>query len=368
MPSIWMGSLLVLMSSAWALPAAAQSVVFINPGKSNEAYWVAASQAMEKAAHSLGMQLRIVYGERERLEPINIAKQLAALPAHERPDYVIFSNEYNVAVSVLNALEGSGVKALMAFSARQAQADDQLGLPRENFKDWLGSLEPKAEEAGYLTAKALIQAASKRPELKDANGKLHMFAIAGDRSTASSIARNKGMQRAVLEAGENVVLSQVVYGEWREAKAYEQAKVLFKRYPQARLVWSGNDQMAFGAMQAWREQGGQPGKDALFSGVNTSAKAFAKLRSGELTALAGGHFLAGAWSMVMLYDYHHGKDFIDEGLELKRNMFLVFDAKSSTQFERQVGNASAPLDFRIYSKHLNPAIPKYDFDLAKMLR
>lgn len=346
----------------------AQSVVFINPGRSDEGYWLAASNAMHKAAISLDMQLQVIYAERNRLEPIAIAQSLVQRPPAERPDYVIFSNDYGVAPSVLRALEGSGIKVFMAFSGAQSDLREQTGRPRERFKSWLGSLEPNAEDGGYLTAKALIQAAVQKPEFKDAQGKLQLLVIAGDRSTTSSIARNRGMRKAVSEADGQVTLAQEVYGEWRRDKAQEQAEVLYKRYPQARLVWSGNDLMAFGAMQSWQKQGGTPGKDALFSAVNTSGEAFEKLRNGQLTALAGGHFLAGAWSMVMLYDYHHGVDFISEGLELQRPMFTLFDARSSMQFEKRFNSPSGALNFRAFSKHLNPKLRIYDFDLEKLLR
>lgn len=284
---------------AWHSLAAAQSVVFLNPGKSDEAFWVAASHAMHKAADSLGMQLQVLYGERNRLAPIAMAQQVAQRPQAERPDYVIFSNEYGVAPSVLRALDGSGIRVLMAFSGAQSERRDQTGYPRERFAFWLGSLEPNAEDAGYLTAKALIAAGRQKPALWDAQGVLPLLVIAGDRSTPSSIARNRGMRKAVQEAGAQVQLLQQVYGEWRADKAQVQAEVLYQRYPQSRLVWSGNDLMAFGAMQSWQARGGKPGQDALFSGINTSAQAFGALRNGQLTALAGGHFLAGAWAMVM---------------------------------------------------------------------
>lgn len=362
----WLG-----WAAAWASfhsLALAQSVVFINPGKSDEAYWVAASNAMHKAADSLGMQLQVLYGERDRLKPIAIAESLVQRPQADRADYVIISNEYAVAPSVLRVLDGSGMKVFMAFSGAQTDLRAQMGLPRERFKSWLGSLEPNAEDAGYLTAKALIEAGRKRPELHDSQSKLQILMIAGDRSTTSSIARNRGFYKAVNEAGGRVIVRQEVYGEWRRDKAQAQAEVLYQRYPQARLIWSGNDLMAFGAMHVWRMRGGTPGKDALFSGVNSSAEAFEKLRGGQLTALAGGHFLAGAWSMVMLYDYHHGVDFMNEGLELQRPMFTLFDARSSRQFEKNFGPTAQALNFRIFSKHLNPKLRTYDFNLEKLLR
>ena len=54
------------MVHSWVM---AQSVVFINPGKTDEAYWVAAAQSMQQAARSLGMQLQVIYTERDRLRP-----------------------------------------------------------------------------------------------------------------------------------------------------------------------------------------------------------------------------------------------------------------------------------------------------------
>ena len=282
---------------------------------------------------------------------------------------MIFSNEYSVAPSILRELDGSGIKVFMAFSGIQDDLRDQVGVPRERFPFWLGSLGSNAEDAGYLTARALIQAAAKKPQWRDANSKWQMLAIAGNRSTPSSIARNRGMRKAVLEAAGQVELMQEVYAEWRQDKAQEQAHVLFKRYPQARLVWAGTDLMAFGAMEAWAQQGGRPGKDALFSGINTSRAAFEKLRSGELTALAGGHFLVGAWAMVMLFDYHHGVDFASEGLESEVSTFKLFDKSSSRQFEKRFGSQNtATLSFKSFSKRLNPKLRSYDFDIDKLLR
>ncbi len=363
-PRLWVATVCLLTGGL----VQAQSVVFINPGMSDEIFWISATDAMRKAADSLGMRLSVVTVERDRLKPMELAQALAQLPAQERPDYLLFSNEYSVAPSVLKALEGSGIKAFMAFSGIHEDLRPQVGLPRARFPFWLGSLESNAEDAGYRTAKTLIAEAQKHPEWRDEQGQWQMLAIAGDRSTPVSITRNQGLLKAVSEAGGAVKLMQLVYGEWRQDKAQQQAAGLFRRYPQARMVWSGNDVMALGAMQAWEEQGGVPGTDAVFSGINTSAQALEKLRKGQLTAMAGGHFLAGAWSMVMLFDYHHGVDFADEGLEQKRPMFMLFDVSNSKRFEQRLGAGSmVSLDFRQFSKYLNPHLKRYDFDIHRLL-
>ena len=60
-------------------------------------------------------------------------------------------------------------------------------------------------------------------------------------------------------------------GDWGMQRAYEQAQQLLVRYPQTRLIWSANDQMAFGAMRAVEEAGGKPGETVLFSALNNSS-------------------------------------------------------------------------------------------------
>jgi ABC-type amino acid transport substrate-binding protein len=66
--------------------------------------------------------------------------------------------------------------------------------------------------------------------------------------------------------------------------------------------------MAFGAMRAFAEAGKVPGKDALFSAVNTSSEALQAVIDGRLSALVGGHFTLGGWALVELHDYDQGVD------------------------------------------------------------
>lgn len=358
----------LLCWGGWCLVASAQSVVFINPGKSNEAYWVAVTQVMQQAARSLGMQLEVIYAERNRLLPMELAKEVALRPARTKPQYLVITNDYSTAPEMLRTLEGAGIPVFMAFSGVQGDLRAQTGRPRERYPFWLGSLEPRGEDAGYLTARALIDKARTQPQLRGADGKWHFMAVAGDRSTTVSVARNNGMRRAVQEASD-VVFTQEVYGEWRRDRAQEQAKVLYKRYPDAKLVWAGSDQMAFGAMEAWRQQGGTPGKDALFSGINTSQEALDARKRGELTALAGGHFMAGAWALVMLYDHSKGVDFApSEGVELEYPMFMLLDESNIPAFESRFVQVQTRVDFKTFSKFHNPKIKKYDFDIGRLLR
>lgn len=350
------------------LSAAAFSVVFINPGKSDEVYWLTAARAMEAAAKSLDVRLEVRFAERDHPRALEIAREIAGRPVAQRPDYAIITNDYATGPELLRVLDAAGIKTFLAYSGIASAAERAVtGKPRERYSGWLGSLEPRAEDAGYLTAQALI-AQGRSSNAQAADGKLHLIALAGDRSTPSSISRNEGMRRAVAEA-RDVLLDQEVYAAWNRDKAAEQSEWLFQRYPAARLVWAGNDLMAFGAMQSWEKRGGKPGTDAWFSGVNTSSEAMQAVRSGRLTALAGGHFIAGAWALVLIYDHEHGRDFADEGIELNRPMFTLFSDTDAERFSARFGDLRFDrVDFRRFSKVLNPKLKRYDFSFQQLLR
>lgn len=364
---MWTALGMLLLGFGAGSPAHALSVTFINPGMVGEAYWLAASQAMDKAARSLGMELEVLHAGRDPVRAVELARGLAARPPAQRPAYLVLTNDYGAAPDMLNALDEAGILVVMAFSSVHGVQREQTGEPRTRHPFWLGSLTPDMDEAGYLTARRLIARARAADAGVDAKGMLQLLVICGDRSTPSSLARLEGMQRAVREDG-RVTLLQTVYADWGREKAREQALWLFRRYPQAWLVWSANDQIAFGAMDAARALGHEPGKTAWFSGINTSAEAFASLRRGDMAALAGGHFMVGAWALVMIYDHAHGADFLDEGLEITRPMVIMFDPDLADRFTRRVADPSAVIDFRRYSKALNPRLRRYSFDLRALLR
>jgi ABC-type sugar transport system substrate-binding protein len=345
--------------------ARAQSVAFINPGKSDEAYWVTATQGMQAAARSLGMTFEVQFAQREPLKTFEIAREMVARPRGKRPEYIMISDDAAVADQLLKVIDAAGVKSFLAYSSIPADQRVDVGSPRGKYKGWLGSLEPLAEDAGYLTAHALIER-GKREKAFGPDGKLHMLSIAGDHTTSSSIKRNQGMHRGVAE-DPLVIIDGEVYAEWTRETSFEQAGWLYRRYPDAKLVWAGNDLMALGAMAAWERRGGRPGVDAWFSGINTSTEALEAIKSGRLTSLAGGHFIVGAWALVMIYDYAHGRDFADEGLELQRPMFAEFTPQLADRYLERFGSGFDGVDFTRYSKAKNPQIKRYNFGFMQLL-
>ncbi|WP_157719103.1 ABC transporter substrate-binding protein [Halopseudomonas salegens] len=362
-----MHRLLVLLGCLLALPlSAAPSVVFINPGKADEPFWRDAADAMQLAADSLGMQLEVLYAERDYLAQISLTREVAERAAELQPDYMVIAADKRTLPQQLSLIQAAGIKTLSAYNAVQGDERPLVGYPREHFTHWLGSVVPRAEDAGVLTARALMAEAEQRGWLS-AEQTLDVIAISGDRSTDSSVRRNQGMLDA-FAARPQVRVRQVVHGDWQRDKAAQQALHLFRRYPDVRAIWTGSDLMAFGAMQALREQGVEPGRDMLYSAVNASEQGMQKVIDGQLTALAGGHHMAGAWALVMLYDYHHGVDFADsEGTELVQPMFTLFTPQLAQRYIALLQPGAAPTDFCTFSKACNPQRDDYDFTIGTWL-
>src|SRR6516164_6030167 len=90
-------------------------------------------------------------------------------------EYIVVTDDYSVADRLLAIIDPVGVKTFLAYSSIPVDQRGGIGSPRGKYKGWLGSLEPQAEDAGYLTARALIER-GKRERAFGPDGKLHMLA------------------------------------------------------------------------------------------------------------------------------------------------------------------------------------------------
>jgi ABC-type sugar transport system substrate-binding protein len=349
---------LALLSAVFACAARAESVLFLNPGATQETFWVSYSQFMQVAARDLHIDLKILYAQRN--PELTLAQARLALQGPNRPDYLMFVNEQYVAPQILRMAQGSGVKLFIVNAALTPNQHSLLGDRAER----IGSLVPNDEEGGYLMMKELIRL---HPPVAPGEV-IEALAFSGLKITPSAQLREHGMQRALAEHPQ-VRLRQLVYSGWRQDRAYEQARLLFARYPKVSLVWSANDEMAFGAMRAYSETGKIPGKDALFSAVNTSPAALRAVIDGRLSALLGGHFTLGGWALVEVHDYDQGVNLdLYGGCDREIALLQLID---KTQAQKMLAMGEAPdydVNFGQMTAKGRPASYRYPFNLQTLMR
>ena len=341
--------------------AHAASVVFLNPGTTREAFWVSYSQFMQAAATDLHMDLRILYSDRKGEVTLKQAREVLKGP--DRPDYLVFVNEQYIAPQILRLAQGSGVKLFIVNNALTPDQMRLLGSSPDKYPDWLGSLVPNDEEAGYQMLKELIRL--HRPV---ARGQvIELLAFSGMKITPAAQLREKGMMRALAEHPE-VRLRQLVHGEWTRERTYEQARLLFKRYPKASLIWTANDEMFAGAMQAYHETGGTPGKGALFGTINNSTMALQALLDGRLSVLLGGHFSLGGWALVQLHDYDQGVDVSQYGgRDVQIPLLQLIDRAQARRLLVLGARQGYGVDFQTLSAKGRPTSYRYPFSLQTLM-
>jgi len=353
-------SLLLIASSLWLGVAHATSVVFLSPGSASETYWASYSGFMQAAAKELGMSLQVRYSNRDSQAMVAQARE--ALFGVDRPEYLMFVNETFAGPEILRLSRHSTVKLFAVSNSLTPDQIKMLGNLHDNFPHWIGSLTGNDEEGGYLMASELI-----RLNGPVAPGQtIDMLAFSGASFTPAAQRREAGLERALAEHPE-VRLRQMVHGGWERERAAEQARLLFNRYPETRLVWSANDEMAFGAMAALRETGRIPGKDVLFSALNSSNEALHALLDGSLSVLTGGQFTLGGWAMVVLHDYDATRPELRKDIGPRQaRMLQMIDSREAQRLLSAGQEPGYGVKFRDYSLTGKPASSDYHFSLKSL--
>jgi len=332
-------------------------VTFISPGWANELFWGDVDRFMQAAAEQLHINLTILHGNRDVFHTLDLGESLAQ--SQDQGDFVILVNEKNTGPRLLSLLMKGSAKILFILNNLTKEQEVIFSRPREDVENWLGSLVPDNHWVGYHTARQIHEAMMLASPFQE---HFSWLAISGDSLTPASLQREQGMLDYVHEH-RDITLVNKVYGEWQEARSYSITKVLLQRSHDIDGIWTANDHMAFGAIKALQEAGLTPGKDVYLSSVNSSVQVINALENGTVTSLGAGHFAAGGWILVLLYDYAHGYNGFADQQVMRQTLFEMIQPHSKTAAMLRE-SAWERVDFSRFSQALNPKWQGYKFSLA----
>jgi len=326
-------------------------------------FWRSVSEFMRAAAEDLNMDLEIINAQGDAYQMKRQAQEV--IQRKQPPDYLVVANVKNVADEIIQAAEKNKVKVFLMNTGFNKRQRSQMGKPREKYAHWIGKLIPDDLFGGYLSAKVLIEhALEAEPALTD-DGALQLVAISGDRTTQASKDRLKGLRHAVSQYP-NVVLKQKVHGQWSHYKAWRYTELLLEDHPQIGAIWAANDAMALGALKAVKQTSKTPGKDIFITGIDWTPEAIEAVQSGDLVATIGGHFMDGAWVMVLLHDYHKGHDFTRTPIS---HQMMALDADNIDDYLSKLDEHNwDEINFRKFSKVYNPYLSEYTFSPEYLLK
>ena len=333
------------------------SVVFLNPGEAVERgtgqHWQLVSRFMTIAAKTLDMQLEVLYAERDHLLMQRQAEALARRA--DAPDYVVIVNEKMAAQHMLKTLARSPAKVLLIHNDLTPGQRRAIGNERQQIQNWIGTVTADAAGGAYRLMEYLCQRLGPR----DAR----VIGITGDPNTPVSLERASGVD-AYLSKLPHARTCQLVFSDWSFADADEKARVLLARYPDANLIWAANDSMTLGALHAAQARNA----GVLIGGMGALPEALTHVADGDLAAMVGGDYFLGAFAMVLLYDYHRGRDFAAAGgVSQKLDYLSVIHRGNVIGYQQSVFKHADTLNFSRYSKYIDSRPGPYDFALTHLL-
>lgn len=265
-------------------------------------------------------------------------------------DGIIFSAFRNSGEKILQMADRSGVPAILIHSPIL----DTDHRPRVKYKLWIGSVLPDNEKAGTDLIQQLIEDATRR-----VSARVHILAIEGNPRDETSILRMRGLN-GFLRHQEDVDHVKIVTGKWDRTIAYEQFKNHYRTHPEVNIVWCADDNMALGVVAAVKDLPIK--KKIIIGGIGWDADALLAVEDDRMQVSIGGQYLEGAWAIVLMHDYLHGSDFVNESSQFKSPMVGISRATLGN-YAPVINLDPGSIDFRQLSKVRNPALKLYQLDM-----
>jgi ABC-type sugar transport system substrate-binding protein len=340
-------------------PGSPVRVAFINPGYGDRGFWKDVRDTMQAAADQFGYDLIVYDSDRDSKKMIESAQKVFALdPA---PDFIIAVNEYQQGTRIVLEAEERDIPVIMLLNDLTEEQKNNYGRPGEEIDNLIFSLVPDNERAGYDIAMSLIDAARLARD-NHQSAPLCLLSIAGDRNTPASLQRLQGLDHA-LSRFPMLREQRRLVANWSYDEAYRQTENWLNRGGCVDAIWAANDDIALGAIDALEKAGRKPGRDVFVGGLNWSANGLYKVAEGQMTMTHGGHFFAGAWSIVLLHDYIQGIEMLSKHPEVTFRMEAI-TRENLPYFIDILGNRDwDSLDFRKFSIANSPSGAEYNFAL-----
>ncbi len=249
-----------------AAPAgdAAQVILGFSQLGSESAWRLGNTKSIQDAAKRAGVQLMYENAEQKQEKQINAIRSFIAYQV----DVIAFSpNVEDGWDNVLGEAKQAGIPVLVT-DRRIKTADDSL------FVGFIGS---DFYEEGRRAGRFLLE------KMKDA-AHVNIVEISGTVDSTPMRARGEGF-REVLDGDTRFTLLESVSGDFLRSKGKECMQGLLIRHKNIDVLYSHNDAMTLGAIEAIEALGLTPGKDIVIITVDGEQAAIDLLKAGKINCV-----------------------------------------------------------------------------------
>lgn len=320
-------------------------VTLIIPDKKGPVFWQFVSDVSKSAAKNLNINLEIIYTNSHRFALKNTIDEI--LKRKVKPEYIIFRPFLGNTAQVFNQLERHKVKFVTLEQAFDGRIKQIIGTPQHKYKYWLGEVIYDNKAGGELLLNTLIHEQRKR----SSDEMIYVTAIGGDFDKVSKDREDIFNRLSQLENPKKIFVNQVIPMYWNPNNLEQRFPALQKRYPKTNIYWCAGDQLALKVLAL----ANHPSK-LIIGGFDWLPIMLKKIKSQEVTASVGGHFLMVAKALIKIVDYESGHNQFLTSPQLHKLEIITIDNVDShiSFFEDKGWNQ---IDFNLYLHANNKNTP-----------
>ena len=150
-------------------------------------------------------------------------------------------------------------------------------------------------------------------------GEVKIVELQGTVGSAPAIERQKGFME-VIKSNPNFKVTRSQTGDFTRAKGKEVMEAFLKADPNINVLFSHNDDMAIGAIQAIEAAGKKPGKDIIIVSVDAVKGAFEAMMAGKMNVSVECNPLLGPQLMDIVKQVKAGKQ-LPKRINTKEGVF-----------------------------------------------
>lgn len=323
---------------------------------------------MRAACEDLNVALETLHYEDDTIQYLQYAYDIAGREA--KPDIVFMNVITDGDALAFKILDNAGIDIFTINSSFSSDEFNALGGPRGEIKRWIGQMIPNDIGVGEDVALSLYEKAKKiRQEtgLVDKRQGVYVGAVQGVAGVRASDARIAGLYK-ILNKKDDLHLTKIVSGEWSSDLSEQAALRILDFNTAPDIIFAVHDVSAISVVRAVESKGMIAGRDVLTAGIDWYPDVFPYIKDGRIEASYGGHFMEGAWAVILAYDYKNGHDFYDVlGTTIYSKMERI-DANNVLLYEEKIKEkAWLNLDFKALTRTHNQDFEMYNFDLGNLL-
>lgn len=335
--------------------AAAPKVLFVSPSHAEDPFFRHVEQYSRIAAKSLELEFEVIYGEGNRLWQ---QQQLEAYLKVQQPDYVIVQPYSGGAKMLMDFLASFPSMNIITFERILLPTEEPvIGVPGQFYNNWIAEIYFDNASASQALSRVLLEACREQARA----GQTDVIGLNGAHGFESE-ARGKALE-AVTRQDPDFRFQQLVYSQWQRELAARQSLQLLQRYPKTSVIWAASDWMAMGVLDMLQQQNEVEGPYCI-GGFDWLPKSIEAIRDGRMVASVGGHYMMGAWALVVAYD-HWKQSFPHDQLSGHPAFALeVISVDNVQQYLPLLDPAYWEMfDFRGLTFHHQPEQSSYSFQL-----